>query len=473
MSKLDNLVNDAMITMIVEFPTLAFIVSRIGVNVVNKPQVPAAAYTDGSGIYINEYAINKMNEMKQDTGRNGKVYDVTINKQKLIFIIAHELMHLLNNTYSRGESIGVYSDDFSAMGKAKNELWNLATDYEINSLLYHNTVTDIYGKESSRSVGTMPDWVCYDVEYRNMPAEQIYAELQDKLQQNDSGGMSLESGGMQFTFDGDNDNNQSGDGQNDPTSGDNDQNNNGQGKQSNGLEFGLDVHMPYVDEQTKEEVAAKIGDILGNGKQQGTGMSAFDRALEIFFKPQPFNWRRALTRYIKSFMKDNYTWNKPSRAGIANSLILPSPHKTPKLHVAIAVDTSGSIGNVELELLLNHVFTILSQFKQFQVDVWCCSTHVHPDTFRTYTASNKNELSKFKMESDGGTNMSANLPFIEKKYAKKMPDVVMIFTDGEDNLSGDTTTRTKFPIVWLIVDNKNFVKPKLIPGAVYEFNTAC
>lgn len=466
MSKLENLINDSIITMIVEFPTLAYLVSRIGVTPVNNPQIKAAAYTNGTSIYINEYAISKMNEMKTDTGNNGKTYDVTINKKRLIFIIAHELMHMLNNTWSRGEAIGIYSDDISAKGRAKNELWNIATDYEINSLLRNNDSTDASGSSSHKPVGEMPDWVCYNDKYKDVPAEKIYEDLLNNTESNSNGGASLQIGNMSFTFDGD-PNGQGGDG-----------NSNGQGqgdedddKQSNGLTYGLDQHMPYLDEQTKEEVAAKIGDVLGNAKQQGTGMSAFDRALEIFFKPQPFNWRRALTRYMKSFVKDNYTWNKPSRAGIANGLILPSSHQTPKLHVAIAVDTSGSIGNVELELLLNHVFTILSQFKSFQVDLWCCSTHVHPETFTTYTASNKSELKNFKMASDGGTDMSANFPFIDKKYAKKMPDTVLIFSDGYDNLSGDTTTRTKFPVVWLIVDNKNFVKPKLIPGAVYEFNT--
>ena len=468
MSKLDDLINDAVITMVVEFPTLSYLVSRIGVNVVNKPEIKACAYTDGTGIYINEYAIDEMNKKKTDTGNNGKTYDVTINKQRLIFIVAHELMHLLNNTWSRGEAIGIYSDDISAKGRAKNELWNVATDYEINSLLYNNECEDPYGRKSSKAVGSMPDWVCYNDKYKGVPAEKIYEDLLNNTESNGQGGSSLRIGDMQFTFDGDPNDQNKGNGQGQSLDGQGNQNQDD--KQSNGLEFGLDKHMPYLDEQTKEEVAAKIGDVLG-GKQQGTGMSAFDRALEIFFKPQPFNWRRALTRYMKSFVKDNYTWNKPSRAGIANNLILPSSHRTPKLHVAIAVDTSGSIGNPELELLLNHVFTILSQFKSFQVDLWCCSTHVHPETFTTYTASNKSELKNFKMASDGGTDMSANFPFIYKKYAKKMPDTVLIFSDGYDNLSGDTTTRTKFPVVWLIVDNKNFVKPKLIPGAVYEFNT--
>ena len=96
---------------------------------------------------------------------------------------------------------------------------------------------------------------------------------------------------------------------------------------------------------------------------------------------------------------------------------------------------------------------------------------VHEDTFMTLTAANKSDINKFHVESTGGTDMSANLPFIKKKYAKQMPDVVMIFTDGFDNLNGDTETRTPYPVIWLIVDNKDFKKPSKMPGAVYEFSS--
>lgn len=466
---LEKLIEQAMIVMVVEYHTLAYMISKIGVEVVDNPSVPAAAYTNGQGIYINKYAINKMNEMKTETGYDGKTYNVEIGKGELVFILAHELMHLLNNTYERGERIGILADDFSPKGKAKNELWNMATDFEINDLLYSNHNSD----NKPRPIGTKPDWVCWDSKYSGMPAEKIYEDLLQNSNMDMNGNMQFKVGNMQFTFDTDSQQGGQGQDNNNSEGGDgNSQQGNGKpnDKQGNGLSFGLDKHMPFVDEQTKAEVMAKVAEVMG-GKSQGTGMSAFDRALEIAFKPEPFNWRRALTRYIKSFMKDNYTWNKPSRAGIANGLILPSPHQTPKIHVAVAVDTSGSIGDKELRLLLNHVFTILSQFKAFTVDVWCCSTMVHEDTFMTLTAANKSDINKFHVESTGGTDMSANLPFIKKKYAKQMPDVVMIFTDGFDNLNGDTETRTPYPVIWLIVDNKDFKKPSKMPGAVYEFSS--
>jgi len=475
-----KMIDDSMVSMAVEFTTLAYLASRVGIYVTDSDE-RSIAHTNGKGIYINAKVIEAMYDMGTEVNNAGNAINLKLNKQNIIFVIAHELMHMLNNTFERGENIGILPDDFSQLGKVKNELWNIATDFEINSLLKNNTKTSASGSKSSLPIGQMPEFGCYDDKYIDWPAEKIYEDLYKQAEQN--GFESVSAGGQQFTFDDqdDSDGQSDSDDDSDGNSNGNGNSNNGSGKgkkkdkQSNGLTYGLDEHKPYADAMTKDEVMAKISDVLGNsglnGDGIGTGMSAFDRGLDIMFKPQPFNWRRALTRYMKSFMKDNYTWNKPSRAGIANGLILPSTSTTPKLHVAVAVDTSGSIGNPELELLMNHVFTILSQFKHFTVDLWCCSTHVHEDTFTTYTASNKSKLSEFKIQSDGGTDMSKNLEFIDKKYAGNKPDVVMIFTDGYDSLSGDTETRTPYPIVWLIVDNKAFVKPAHIPGAVYPFET--
>ena len=53
---LEKLIEQAMIVMVVEFHTLAYMISKIGIEVVDNPSIPAAAYTNGQGIYINKYA---------------------------------------------------------------------------------------------------------------------------------------------------------------------------------------------------------------------------------------------------------------------------------------------------------------------------------------------------------------------------------------------------------------------------------
>ena len=42
---LEKLIEQAMIVMVVEYHTLAYMISKIGVEVVDNPSVPAAAYT--------------------------------------------------------------------------------------------------------------------------------------------------------------------------------------------------------------------------------------------------------------------------------------------------------------------------------------------------------------------------------------------------------------------------------------------
>ena len=298
------------------------------------------------------------------------------------------------------------------------------------------------------TVGELPENCLYESEYRDMPAEKIYAQIYKPVSQNEN--KSDDSG---------NPNNQNGDGQG----------NNNSPLDSAGNTIDIDIHMPILDDATKSEVITKIADILG-GQTSGTGSSAIDRALAIAYKPLPFNWRRALTKYIRNYMQDNYTWNKPSRAGIANNVILPSINRTPKIHLAVAIDTSGSVSSNELNVMMRHLYTILQQFKAFTIDVWCCSTVVHKNTFRTYTAENKDEIADFKFESNGGTNMSANFEFFNQHYTTDKPDILLIISDFYDDLDGDTNTVFNYPVVGLIIDHPNFVPPSRIKFTAIPFD---
>jgi predicted metal-dependent peptidase len=211
-----------------------------------------------------------------------------------------------------------------------------------------------------------------------------------------------------------------------------------------------------------------MSEVFGS-RDNGVGESALQRSIDNNYKPQPFNWRKALTKYIRGWMKDNYTWNKPSRAGIANNLILPSAGRSPKMHIAVAVDTSGSIYDTELNTMMDHLFTILSQFKDFTVDVWCCGSKVYEDTFRTYTAAYKRDLKNFEFQSDGGNDMRENFKFLEKHYKAEKPDVFICMSDFYDPLDGDTTTTSICPCIFLCLDHDSFVPPKLIKSVTYPF----
>ena len=445
---MEQLWDAACTDLVLDFTVFSQLLLQIGVKFVWNQSKQVCAWTDGSAIYINEAFIQYYAAHPQQIAQDGSKHNFNITKKELEFILCHELMHLLGLTYDRGKNMGlVQRGAVSDKDIVLHQLWNKATDYEINALLANNENVDMNNNTSRKPVGIMPDWCLYEEKYIDKSAEEIFKELLQDYEKNP----------QQYTFD------KNKDGTNGKG-----QSRNGQGNNIAGLP-GLDEHLPMLDDTTRNEIIQKIANVTSHSGQ-GVGSTAVSRLLEMTFKPIPFDWKKALTRYIRGWIKDNYTWTKPSRAGIAAGLILPSSSKTPCMHIGVAIDTSGSVGDDELQTMMNHLFSILGQFKQFTVDVWCNSTQVHENTWKRFTTANKSEIKDYKFESDGGTDLIQSFHFIDKKYKGDKLDLLLYMTDGEDyNIDGNDEITTNFPVIWLILDNNDFKKPSHIKGAVYPF----
>ena len=433
---------NAMINLVIEFPIYAELITKIGCKFVRAGKDSAVAWTDGRSITINEEMVEEFNTNPIITDDEGKTVDRTITQKEMQFIVCHELMHLIGLTYDRMKNVGVYKEDTETdEGKRRWELWNQATDYEINSLLHNNESTDpTYGDRKHNPVGNMPEWVLYESEYKDMNAEEIFEKLVKEEKKNNGGTLMKPQSGI----------------------------GNASGNGKNGM-IPLDDHLPIEDADVKNEVISKMSEVFGS-RQNGTGESGIDRMVNRAYKPMPFNWRKALAKYIRGYIKANYTWNKPSRAGAWSGLILPSAGTTPKLHIGVAIDTSGSISDKEINAMMDHVFTILQQFKAFEIDMWSCGSRVYEETLLKLTGSNKNDLRKFKVVSDGGNDMRENFKFIKKHYkGKNKIDMLMILSDFYDPLDGDTSTTSICPTVFMCIDHKDFKKPSKIKGEVYPF----
>ena len=442
MSDVRQIWENAMINLVIDFPIYAELITKIGCKFVKAGKDSAVAWTDGRAITINEEMVEEFNQNPIITDDTGKEVNRTITQKEMQFIVCHELLHLLGLTFDRMKNVGVYKEDLDTdEGRRRWELWNKATDYEINSLLHNNESTDAtYGDRKRNPVGNMPEWVLYESEYKDLQAEEIFKRLVEEEKQNNNGTLMKPQSGT----------------------------GNASGNGKNGM-IPLDDHLPIEDEDVKNEVISKMSEVYGS-RQNGLGESALDRIINRAYKPVPFNWRKALSKYIRGYIKANYTWNKPSRAGIANNIIMPSAGTTPKLHIGVAIDTSGSISDKEINTMMDHVFTILQQFKSFEIDIWCCGSKVYEETLLKLTGANKNKLGEFKVVSDGGNDMRENFKFIKEHYkGKDKIDMLMILSDFYDPLDGDTETTSICPCVFMCIDHKDFKKPTKIKGEVYPF----
>lgn len=465
MSDLRTIVDNAISTLTLTDMTFAQLITRIGINIVNVKR-NVLAWTDGKGIYINEFEFNSLNEKKTLKDENGRNINCTLDKDNIIFVMCHELMHLLTSTFDRGTAKGIMAKACSPEQIVYHDLWNRATDYEINYLLHNNKQDG-----TCMPLGKKLDICLYEEKYGDMTAEEIFDELKKELKSESQAMPAIPSKQGNSGMNGD------GDGQDNNSDGKNNSGENGSGSNKGDItkidsdaliDHILDQH-PEIDEMTKNEVKGMINDVLSS-HSQAFSSSALSRGLDMALKPEPFNWRKALTKYFKQFVKNNYTWNKPSRAGVATGLRLPSTGTTPSLRVGVAIDTSGSITDNLLQTLMNHVYTILTQFKHFEVEVFCVSTEVHENTLVKFTPSNKNTIKDYKFNSYGGTTLKTIFPFVEKKFAGNPLDVLLILTDGYDyEVDNSETLTCVCPVVWMIVDNNDFKKPQKMTGEVYEF----
>lgn len=107
--------------------------------------------TDGSAILFNP---NWMLSDELDGGNENECQDV-------VFIIAHEIMHVVFNHMQR-------SRDLKMDTKEEHYLWNVAGDYAINIAL-----DDGLGN----AIGHKPDWVLYDKKLVNLSTDAIYNKI--------------------------------------------------------------------------------------------------------------------------------------------------------------------------------------------------------------------------------------------------------------------------------------------------------
>ena len=67
--------------------------------------------------------------------------------------------------------------------------------------------------------------------------------------------------------------------------------------------------------------------------------------------------------------------------------------------------------------MMDHVFTILQQFKSFEIDIWSCGSKVYEQSLLKLTGSNKGDLKKFQVISDDSRLVSEQFSQAPQKLA--------------------------------------------------------
>jgi predicted metal-dependent peptidase len=330
---------------------------------------PTAA-TDGRNFYFNRDFV------------------AALSPEEKVFLLGHEVMHCV---YDHMDPVRRNNRD--------PQLWNIAADFVIN----HDLVEASVGKKIELVQ------ICYDRQYAGMTTEEIYDKLFEEAEK---------AGRVKYYTLDQHMEDQGNDGE-------------GEGQESDkpgtGNNDGTDGPIRY-SEAEKEQIKGEVQSaVLNSAKAAGAGNlpGGAKRIIDKLLNPQ-LDWRELLAMQIQSLIKSDYSWMRPSRKGLSADMYLPGMDYDETIDLAIAIDTSGSIGEDMLLDFISEVHGIMSQYTDFTIHLWCFDTSVH--NYQKFTADTAGDLLKYALAGFGGTDFVVNYDFMKDQNIQ--PKKFVMFTDG-------------------------------------------
>ena len=106
------------------------------------------------------------------------------------------------------------------------------------------------------------------------------------------------------------------------------------------------------------------------GAAQAAGAGNIPGEVERFIKEltEPkMNWRDLLRQQIQSTIKNDYSWQRPSRKGWHTGAVLPGMTFDTTIDICIGIDMSGSIGNDQANTFLSEVQGIMQEYQDYRI----------------------------------------------------------------------------------------------------------
>ena len=323
-------------------------------------------------------------------------------------LILHENLHIGLRHHLHGAD----------MFKEDGEKANKAADYVVNDM-----ITEISKKYPE--LVQLPRGGLYDPQYHNMSMREIYKLLKSKKGGGGGGGKPDKEGEK--------------------------------GSGSGGGEYEFDKHdfgKPMTQEEAKE-MDGKIDRAIREGALLA-GRLGIDlpRSVTDLLNPV-IDWKKELADFVTSSCKgkDEYTWRKFNRRLISNDIYLPTVENETIGEVVVAIDTSGSIGQQQLNEFASELVSICEAVSPDAVRILWWDTKVHGEQLFT---DNYDQIgSMLKPLGGGGTRVSSVAEYINKK--KINAECVLVFTDGF--LENDVQWNISSPTLWMVTENKHWTPP--------------
>lgn len=396
-------------TLICNFPFTGSIAMRLDLIPIRDKRCRTAC-TDGKSIYFDCDFYSKL------------------KKNERAFVLAHEIWHCVMLHLSRCQT-------------RNKELFNIASDMEVNQLLLDNAV----GKEIEppKKLLFPPD------KLKGKSAEVIYEYLlkqakkdlkKDSTKQNndlsDYNSNTTDDSQLTGQFD-----------KHTYTDDNNDDDVDDIISDQWG-EVGYDDDFrPNVPSDIAEKMReATISAAQQCQRQQGKLPSGIEQLLNKIKKPE-IKWQEILAQFVTSCYNGKRRWLPPNRRHVYNDMYFQS-RRNETINIAVAIDTSGSCIE-DLPKFFGELNGLVNSFGSYTIHLIQCDAAV--DKYDVYDDNNPFDIENndhITWSGGGGTSFSPVFKFVQKQGIKT--DCLIYLTDG----FGDAPDKAPaYPVLWLLTSD--------------------
>ena len=313
----------------------------------------------------------------------------TLNDKELNFVVLHEALH----------KVYQHMHLWKKLWKESPQLANMAADYVVNYAIHE--------ADETQQVAVRPQSALFDLVYKGMTTKQIFEMLKRSSQY-----VKEQNGHDTHDWEG--------------------------AEQLSDEE--VKVTVKQIDQ------ALRQGEII-RGKMQGNK----NRSITEILEPK-VDWREQLREFVNATCrnKDKSTWKRPHKRFVGQDIYMPSMIGEAIGKVVIGIDTSGSIGDKELNEFLTEVVAICDDVSPSSIELLYWDTEVAGH--ETYNQGDYKALvQSTKPAGGGGTHVGCVNQYIKDKRIE--PEAIIILTDGyvEDDWGG----AWDYPTLWAVTTRHN------------------
>ena len=338
----------------------------------------------------------------------------SLNNHQIKFILIHEALHCALTHFAR-------------RGNRTKHKWDLACDFAINPLLV---------KEGFHPPIDVPIFR----QYEGMIAEEIYPMIDDNLDQ--------EPMDQHLYDDQADDDSKSSDGgmREDDLQKEQEQQSTPESKSNDGNKGGMSQlaqQPPALQPDEVDQLATQWQKNLASSaqlaQQAGKLDGEFAKLIDFFLQPQ-VSWQSLLAQYVSTFARDDFSYSRPSRR--AGEAIMPSL-RSHQLDITVAIDTSGSISQEEINEFVSEVDAIKANLRA-SITLLACDDKLSEHSPWRYEAW---EELQFPASLGGGKGTNFNPVFDHINTQDTPSDVLIYFTDAKGKFP---EFEPDYPVLWLI-----------------------